>query len=249
MGDFTMSEQMLWNGFRLEEFEFEGHLAAIVFPEKANEKKSWTIKTEYRHEFPETEIELLKRGYHVTYLKNVSRFATKEDCDRKARFVKYLHENYGLADKCIPIGMSCGGAHAVNFAGFHPECIQCMFIDAPVLNFLDYPGNFRNSGNRNTWEKEFKLAYPNMKRGEFLNFDNHPIGKAPILIENKIPVLMLYGTADTVVYYSENGEMLEEYYADHPGLLTVIKRPSQGHHPHGFPARPDIVADWIDEHA
>lgn len=245
----TENELKIWAPFRIEEFEFEGRPANIIFPEKANEKKSWTIKTEYRDAFPETELELLKRGFHVTYLKNKSRFATKEDCDAKARFAKYLHEKYGLADKCIPVGMSCGGAHAVNFAGFHPESVQCMFIDAPVLNFLDYPGCFRNPGNRNTWEKELRLAYPNMKRGEFLNFGNHPIGKAPVLIEKKIPVLMLYGTDDTVVYYSENGEMLEEYYADHPGLLTVIKRESQGHHPHGFPTRPEIVADWIEAHA
>ena len=245
----TEKERSIWAPYRIEEFEFEGTPANIIFPEKTNEKKSWTIKTEYRDAFPETELELLKRGYHVTYLKNKTRFATKEDCDKKARFVKFISEKYGLADKCIPVGMSCGGAHAVNFAGFHPESVKCLFIDAPVLNFLDYPGCLRNAGNRNTWEKEFRLAYPGMKRGEFLNFDNHPIGKAPILIENKIPVLMLYGTDDTVVYYSENGEMLEEYYADHPGLLTVIKRESQGHHPHGFPARPDIVANWIDANA
>ncbi len=239
-------ERKVWEPFRIEEFEFEGQPANIVFPDKANEKKSWALKTEYRDAFPETELELLRRGYHVVFIKNISRFATKEDCDRKARLVAYLHENYGLSEKCVPVGMSCGGAHAVNFAGFHPECIQCLFIEAPVLNFLDYPGGFRNPDNRPTWWKEFKLAYPNMKRGEFLNFDNHPINKAPILIENKIPVLMVYGTEDIVVYYHENGEMLEEYYEDHPGLLTIMKRESQGHHPHGFPAHPEIIADWIE---
>ena len=244
-----MSEQKLWNGFRLEEFMFEDRLAAIVSPEKANEKKSWTIKAEYRHDFPETEIELLKRGFHVTYLQNTSRWAPKIDCHAKARFVKYVHENYGLADKCIPIGMSAGGAHAVNFAGLYPECVQCMYIDAPVLNFTSSPGRCDNERRRKIWESEFTKAYPGITRADLLNFDNHPINKAHVLIEHKIPILMLYGTADIVVEYGVNGLMLEEAYADHPGLLTVIKRESQGHHPHGFPAHPEITADWIEAHA
>ncbi len=245
----TDNERKIWNPFKIEEFEFEGRPANIVFPEKANAKKSWTIKTEYRDAFPETEIELLKRGYHVAFIKNSSRWAPKIDCDVKARFVKYVSEKYGLSDKCIPIGMSCGGAHAVNFAGFYPECVKCMYIDAPVLNFASAPGSFYNETRRLRWETEFVKAYPGIKRAEILNFDNHPINKAPILIENNIPILMLYGTDDTVIHYYDNGMLLEEYYADHPGLLTVIKRESQGHHPHGFPSRPDIVADWIDANA
>lgn len=243
-----MSEKKLWHGFEMHEFTFEDRLAVIVFPEKANEKKSWTIKTEYWDAFPETEIELLKRGYHVTYLKNNNRWGTKADADAKAHFTEYISREYGLAKKCIPVGMSCGGCHAVNFAGFHPECVQCMFIDAPVLNFVDIPANLSIPGNAPMWE-EFKAAYPGIKRADLLHFDNHPMNKAPILIENKIPILMLYGTDDTVVIYEQNGMMLEEIYADHPGLLTIVKRESQGHHPHGFPARPDIVADWIDQNA
>ncbi len=146
--------------------------------------------------------------------------------------------------------MSCGGCHAVNFAGFYPECVQCMFIDAPVLNFVSHPMRCGTEYKRKVWETEFLKAYPSITRADVLNkFDNHQINKAPILIEHKIPILMLYRTADIVVDYCENGLLLEELYVDHPELLTVIKRESQGHHPHGFPARPDIVADWIDAHA
>ncbi len=245
----TENERKIWAPFKIEEFEFEGRAANIIFPEKANEKKSWTIKTEYRDAFPETELELLKRGFHVTYIKNTSRWAPKIDCDVRARFVKYVSEKYGLADKCIPIGMSAGGGHAVNFAGFYPECVQCIFIDAPVLNFASLPGGFKREANKKIWETEFVEAYPGVKRYDMPRFDNHPINKAPVLIENKIPILMLYGTDDIVVDYCDHGLLLEEYYEDHPELLTVVKRVLQGHHPHGFPNRPEIVADWIDAHA
>ena len=243
-----MAETKMWHGFRLEEFEFEGFQALIAFPEKANELKKWTIKTEYWDAFPETEIELLKRGWHVTYLKNENRWATPSDCHRKARFVKYVHETYGLFEKCVPVGMSCGGCHAVNFAGFHPECIDCMFIEAPVLNFVDLPGNFADDFSNSVWEKEFLQAYPGIKRADLLSFDNHPISKAPILIENKIQILMVYGTDDIVVRYPQHGQLLEDVYQDHPGLLTIMKRHSQGHHPHGYPQHPEKIADWIEAH-
>lgn len=243
-----MSTQTTWQGFKCEEFEFEGHPANIVFPEKANEKKTWTIKTEYRDAFPETEIELLRRGFHVTYIKNTSRWATKVDCDTRARFVKYISETYGLSDKCVPVGMSCGGCNAVNFAGFYPELVACMFLDAPVLNFADLPGSFSDEFKRSVWDKEFVKAYPGIKRADLLNFDNHPISKAPILIEHKLPILMLYGTDDIVVEYRVHGQLLEEVYADHPGLLTVMKRPEEGHHPHGYPTHPETIADWIEAH-
>ncbi len=243
-----MSKQTTWYGFKSEEFTFEGKKAIVVFPDKPNEKKSWTIKMEYWGAFPETEIELVKRGFHAAYLQNNNRWATKEDCDAKARFAAFLSEKYGLNKKCIPVGMSCGGAHSVNFAGFYPELVQCMFIDAPVLNFVSIPGK-RNAHNIPCWDNEFSKAYPGITRAGLLSFENHPINKAPIIIENKIPVLMVYGTDDTVVEYDDNGLMLEEVYADHPGLLTVMKRNMQGHHPHGFPTNPGVIADWVEENA
>lgn len=242
-----MAEKM-WNGFKMEEFEFEGRLASIVFPEKANENKYWSIKTEYRDAFPETEVELLKRGWHVAYLKNESRWATPTDAHARARFAKYIIEQYGLYEKCVPVGMSCGGCNAMNFAGFHPELVACMFLDAPVMNFTDLPGNFNKEFNRNVWESEFIKAYPGIKRADLLNFDNHPVNKAPILIEHKIPILMLYGTDDIVVEYLQHGKLLEDFYVDHPELLTVMKRPEEGHHPHGYPTHPWTIADWIEAH-
>ena len=233
-----------WHGFECTEFEFEGRDASIVFPKKADEKKNWTLKTEYKEAFPETEIALLENGFHAAYLQNTSRFATKEDCDAKARFVKYISEKYGLRSKCVLIGMSCGGAHAVNFGGFYPQCVLGMFIDAPVLNFCSFPGKI-GAGYEEIWENEFVKAYPGITRAKLLNFENHPMNKIDVLKEHKIPVLMVYGTEDLTVLYNENGKIMEEEYRDAPELLTVIPRICQGHHPHGIPSDPQKICDYI----
>lgn len=234
-----------WNGFDCEAFEFEGREAFLVFPSSPSTEKYWALKTEYRDAFPETEIELLKRGFHVAFLRNETRFATRSDCDAKARFAKFLHQAYGLHEKCVPIGMSCGGAHAVNFAGFYPELVLCMFIDAPVLNFLSYPGKMGVNGHEKVWEKEFVTAYPGITRAGLLQFDNHPLCHLSILKAHRIPILMVYGTDDPVVPYEENGKLMEMEYTDASELLTVIPRVGEGHHPHGFPHDPRRITDWI----
>lgn len=224
----------LWNGFEFTEFEFEGKRAIIVFPKGKKDSGNWCLKTEYWNGFPQTEIEMVKRGFHLAYIENESRFATKADCERKARFVKYISENYKLRDKCVTVGYSCGGAHAVNFAGYFPECVCCLFIDAPVLNFCDYPGRIPDEKCEKVWDSEFVSAYPGITRAGLLNFKNHPMNRIPVIKENKIPVIMLYGTEDRLVNYNANGRLFEAEYSDTPQLLTVIPRYLNGHHPHGF---------------
>lgn len=221
-----------WNGFEAEEFEFEGRRAIIVFPEEKDERGNWALKTEYWNAFPDVEINLVKRGFHLCYVKNESRIAPKSDCDVKARFVKYISETYGLRNKCVPVGMSCGGAHAVRFAGFYPELIACMFIDAPVLNFASWPG-IDPEKNKGIWDSEFLKAYPDMKRYKLCGFTEHPICMADTLVKNKIRIIMVYGQEDMTVNWNENGRLLEEAY-EGTDLLTVIGVYGRGHHPHGL---------------
>jgi len=238
-----------WHGFRQESFQFEGRKAILVFPETAEPGKNWTLKMEYWDAFPETEVELLHRGYHVAWLENTSRFAPKVDSDAKARFVAYLHETYGLRKKCVPVGMSLGGSCAINFAGEYPELVACMFLDAPVTNYHDIPGKIGNEECEKLWIEEFLPIYPDVKKWQMFRFADHPINKMDVLLEHRIPVLMVYGDRDEEVVYEEHGALLAEAYEDAPELLTVMVRQGEGHHPHGFPQNPSIVADFITAHA
>lgn len=225
----------MWNGFEIKEFDFEGKTARIVFPKDGTEdkEKNWMFKTEYWNAFPAIEIALLNKGFHLVNIENESRFATKEDCDRKARLADYVSKEYGLSKQCVTVGYSLGGAHAVNFAGFYPDYVKCIYLDAPVLNFCDYPGRLQFEECENVWETEFLKAYPGMTRAKLFNFENHPMNKLDILKEHKIPIIMLYGTEDKTVNYCNNGAVMELEYEDCPELLTVIPRVMQGHHPHG----------------
>lgn len=240
-----MREHEIWKEYEQVNFFFEGRKANLVFPKTPDEQKNWTLKMEYCDAFPETEAALVKKGFHAAYLQNKTRFATKEDCDAKERFIQYMHETYGLREKCVPVGMSCGGAHAVNFARYYPESVACMFLDAPVLNFSSYPGKLGNAACEEVWEKEFTKAYPDMTRARLLSSQIHPMNGIEILKEHGIPIIMSYGTEDCTVDYNENGALFAEEYSAHPELLTVLPRNLQGHHPHGFPEHPEKIVDLI----
>ena len=237
-------EEKMFHGFKCFEFEFEDTTGIMVIP-NSNSNNRIAFKTEYWGDFPELEIELLKRGFHLLHMKNDNRLANRHNCDMKARFINHISKKYSLDCRCVLVGMSCGGAQAINFAAYYPELVSCLVIDAPVVNFLDFPGKYNRY--ENIWDNEFTKAYPGVKRCDIFTLADNPINNVPKLIEEKLPVIMLYGTQDMTVDYFSNGKLLEEAYMENKELLTVIPRIYQGHHPHGLLDRSGELADLVME--
>jgi pimeloyl-ACP methyl ester carboxylesterase len=158
------------------------------------------------------------------------------------RFAKYLREAYGLAEKCVPVGMSCGGLQAVNFAAKYPDFVSVLYLDAPVMNFLSWPFGFGNHFvNCGEEQRREVLDALGMTRSELICFRGHPIDKIPALIEHKIPVVMVYGDSDTVVPYPENGYGLEMAYKKTDIPLAVFGKEGCEHHPHGLADATPII--------
>ena len=105
-----------WNGYKCLEFEFKQRNAKLVCPKVACEGNKWLFKTEYFGAFPEFELEMLKKGFYVAYVQNKTRWHDELDDEIKADFFDFLVKEFGLNERCLPVGMSCGGMHAVYFA-------------------------------------------------------------------------------------------------------------------------------------
>lgn len=231
-------------GFERIDFEFEGHPALLVLPKEPDAKRNVALKTEYFGAFPNTEIELLKKGFHLAYIKNNNRWATPEDCATKARFIKHIAKEYGLREQVVTVGMSCGGAFSVNLAGWHPDTVLCMYLEAPVLSFFSCPAELGTGRLGGAWENEFVKAYPGITKAGLFRSDAHPMCRIPTLIEQRIPFVMTYGPQDLTVPYEENGALLAAEYAKTDIPHLVITRYGMGHHPHGL-ADPTPVIDFI----
>ena len=219
-----------WNEFKRLSFVLNGREAFLVLPESEKNGK-WLLKTEYFGAFPDFEIEMLKRGYCLAYISNSTRWHRDSDDDAKADLAEFLKKEFALSDKCMPVGMSCGGMHAVYFAAKYPEYVAALYLDAPVLNLLSCPCGVGN-GTDEMYE-EF-LRDRGITVSQLINYREHPIDKVPILLENRIPVFLVCGDSDGVVPYSENGEVLAQIYENNAVPLEKIIKPGCGHHPHGL---------------
>ena len=237
--------ESLWNGYRRLDFSFEGRPCILVFPNQANEQKNWLFKTEYFGAFPEFEIEMLSRGWHLAYIKNVTRWCIDADLDLKERFARFLHTEYALSKKCVPVGMSCGGMIACKFAAKFPHRVSALYLDAPVMNLLSCPASVGRKASNLL--DEFINA-TGMTLSELISYREHPIDKLPMLLENNIPIVLVYGDSDDVVPYHENGMLLEKYYKNKGGNLLVIGKPGCGHHPHGLNDNTPII-EFVEKFA
>ena len=238
-------QETLYNGFRRIDFTFEGREALLIFPDKPNEKKNWLLKTEYFDAFPDFQIQMLHRGWHLAYIKNITRWCLEEDLDLKKRFAEFLHTEYGLHEKCVPVGMSCGGLIGSKLAAKYPECVSALYLDAPVMNFLSCPAGL--GVGEHALMDEF-VAATGLDLPKLICYREHPIDKMHLLLENKIPVIMVYGDSDVVVPYTENGALLEKFYKENGGIIEVYGKEGCGHHPHGLADNTPII-EFVEKYS
>lgn len=223
--------ESIWNGYRRLDFTFEDKEAILVIPNEPREDGKWLFKTEYFGAFPSFELAMLNRGYHVAHVKNTTRWCLDEDTERQARFAKHLHESFGLYEKCMTVGMSCGGMQSIYLGAKHPEVVSALYIDAPVCNLLSCPCGVGDATD--ALYAEFTAA-TGKTRSDMINYRRHPIDYAPALVENRIPLYIVAGDSDKTVPYHENGALLAAYYREKGGILFETVKAGCDHHPHGL---------------
>ena len=243
----------LWNGFEIKRMEFEGYDACIVFPKEGTANGKLMIKTEYWDAFPNAiEVPLLKQGFHLCFVKSDNRWASEDQLDRKARFVRYVCKEYGLSERTVPVGMSCGGLVAVKFAAKYPELVSCLYLDAPVMNYMSCPCGF-GTGDALVGEgydgiKEVLDALQMSGISELICYREMPMDKIPVLVKNRVPVALVVGGSDMVVPFHENGILLKNAY-EQAGLdLAFAIKPECAHHPHGLDDPTEMV-EFILQHS
>lgn len=241
-----MSE--LWHGFPLHSLTFENHEAMVVSPQEERSNGRLAVKTEYWDAFPHAvETGLLELGFHLCFIRNENRWGVNDDLDRKARFIRYVQAQYGLSKGCVPVGMSCGGLIAVKLAARYPELTSCLYLDAPVINYMSCPCGFGAANRLENNPEEILQALGMTHISQLLAYREMPLDKLDDLVRSRIPVVMVAGDSDRVVPFCENGLFLQQAYKNAGVPIEVYIKPGCDHHPHGL-ENPAPVLQFILRH-
>ena len=237
-----------YDGIYHLEFEFKGKKCIALMNEDKTKRNGKTVlKTEYFSAFPSLQNEMVKRGYTLLFIENRNRWGTPDQIEDQYEFIIYASKELGIESKVFTIGMSCGGMMSILLAAKHPEVINALYIDAPVVNFLSCPARLGNAPDvtDGMWD-EFERAWK-MTKQELLTFRGHPIDYLDKLVENKIKIYMAYGDSDKTVPYEENGTALERKYKENAleNLLYIDKKVGVDHHPHG-PSDIDFAIKYLE---
>lgn len=237
-----------YDGMYHIEFYFKNKKCIALMNEDESKRNGKTIlKTEYYGAFPELQNEMVRRGYTLIFIENKNRWGTPEQIEDQYEFIGYVSKELGISSKVTTIGMSCGGMMSVLLAAKHPNCIDALYIDAPVMNFLSCPARLGNAPDVHDgmWV-EFENAW-HMTKTELLTFRGHPIDYFDSLVKNKIKIYMAYGDSDKTVPYEENGIALEKKYKECglEDLLYIDKKVGVDHHPHG-PSDIDFAIKYLE---
>jgi len=103
----------------------------VVVPRQAAPGNPWTWRGCYWDHEPQTEVELLRRGFHVAFI-------TPDPDKTWDAWYTYLTEQHGLSRKPAFIGMSKGGVNEYDWASVNPDKVSCIYADNPAIR----PGAF-----------------------------------------------------------------------------------------------------------
>ncbi|HET6250865.1 MAG TPA: hypothetical protein VFE47_24455 [Tepidisphaeraceae bacterium] len=138
--DFVMDEQTLAiTPFKAPDKEKFGvadppagkRRCIVIVPKQAAEGAPWSWRGCYWDHQPQTEVELLRRGFHVAYVSANANLKPGKEWDA---WFAFLTEKHGLSKKPAFIGMSRGGEYEYTWATLHPENVSCIYADNPGGN-------------------------------------------------------------------------------------------------------------------
>jgi pimeloyl-ACP methyl ester carboxylesterase len=103
----------------------------VVVPKAAALGKPWSWRGCYWDHEPQTEIELLRRGFHVAYIAADAKLRPDKTWEA---WYAFLTDKHGLSKKPAFVGMSRGGEYAYVWATAHPSKVSCIYADNPGVN-------------------------------------------------------------------------------------------------------------------
>ena len=226
-----------WEGFVRHDFHVDGAKAIVVEPKQPLPGRPWAWRGEFFGAFPNADIELLRRGWHVAYIGVPNQFGSAKAMKHWEKFYSVLVDGHALSPKPALIGLSRGALYCMAWAAIHPDKTLLVYLDNGVCDFKSWPGGKpkglgSGQGSPEEWLKLLN-AYDFKEDREAIASGSIPWTASP-RSPGRVPILLIYGDSDTVVPHRENSEIVYTRYKALGGHVERIVKPGQDHHPHGL---------------
>ena len=226
-----------WHGFVMHNFSFNRRGCKLVLPDKPAPARPWVWRARFWGHEPQTDIALLKKGFHVAYINVGGLYGAPPAVKIWDRFHQYLTTEHKLAARPALEGMSRGGLIIYNWAAANPDKVSCIYGDAPVCDIRSWPGK---TGTQ-------CLKVYGITTEQLADFKGNPIDHLAPLAKAKVPMLIVAGDADKVVPMKENALVMQERYRKLGCQIQLISKPGIGHHPHSL-KDPAPIVEFILKH-
>ena len=229
-----------FHGFTGYDFQMDGVACKVVEPRVTAKGKPWIWRARFWGHEPQTDIDLLERGFHVAYCDVADLYGSPAAVRRWDAFYRQM-TRAGFARRVALEGMSRGGLIIYNWAARNPRRVACIYADAPVMDFKQWPMSL--PGNAADTQKLLR-AYGFASEDEARAWRGNPLDHARVMAKARIPILHVVGDADEGVPYSQNTKLFEQRMNQLGAPIRVIHKPAVGHHPHSLSC-PQPIVDFI----
>jgi len=246
-GDLPAVAKSEWNGFGMLNFEVDGRNCFLVEPKTPLPGNPWIWRTEFFGAYAQADVALLAKGYYLAFMDAHDMYGAPAALDHFDKFYDFLLATYHLSPKPVLEGFSRGGLYAFNWAARNPDRVAAIYADAPVCDFKSWPGGKGKTPlAANNWQGLLRVY--GFTEQQALAYKGNPVDNLAPLAAAKVPILGVYGEADTDVPPDENILLLDQRYRALGGEIKLIPKPGAGHHPHSL-ANPAPIVDFILAHA
>lgn len=230
-----------FHGYQGYVFRANGAECKIVKPAVEAKGRPWVLRARFWGHEPQTDIDLLERGFHIAYCDVADLYGADKAVKRWNAFYKTMVKA-GFSKKVVLEGMSRGGLIVYHWAVKNAGKVACIYADAPVMDFKSWPMQHGKLSEYAEDTKKLLAAYGFADEKEALQYTGYTIRKcAQAMAKAGIPILHVVGDADDVVPVSENTAVFEHEMSMLNVPITVIHKPGIGHHPHSLSNPKSIV--------
>ena len=238
-----------WEGFVRHDFQVDGRNVTVVEPETPLPGRPWAWRGEFFGAFPNADIELVRRGWHLAYVGVPDLFGSPRGGRPLGEGLRRAGQGHRLSPKPALIGLSRGALYCMAWAAAHPDRTLLVYLDNGVCDFKSWPGGKPKGlgtgvGSPEEWAKLLK-AYGFKDDQEAIASKRNPVDNLKPLADARVPILLVYGDKDRGVPHLENSEVVYQRYKALGGPVERVVKPGADHHPHGL-TDPKPVVDFFE---